>query len=94
MTEDAHSLAAILRTTGRQVRMYRQHAGMTQDDLAAHCGMYRTYLSRLENGQANPTLSVLRTLAATFDVELVQLISEPKEMRQSVPLRFATRVTK
>lgn len=94
MTEGANSIAAVLQTNGRQVRMYRQLAGMTQDDLAARCGIYRTYLSRLENGQANPTLSVLRALAATLDVELWQLISEPVGTVQPGAPKLPSRVTK
>jgi len=32
---------------------------MTQVEFSEKCGFYQTYLSRIENGQANPTLNAL-----------------------------------
>ncbi|MBI5718711.1 MAG: helix-turn-helix transcriptional regulator [Burkholderiales bacterium] len=56
------------KTFGARVRELRQAAGMTQDDLAEHCGLFRTYLSRIENGQANPTLTMIHALAGSLGV--------------------------
>lgn len=65
-----------LKTVGKQVRKYRRLAGMTQDALAERCGIYRTYLSRIEHGGANPTLSVLGALADALKVEVCELICD------------------
>lgn len=67
---------AIKKAVGRQIRKYRRLADLTQDDLCQKCGIFRTYLSRLENGIANPTLTVLNSLARNLDVDLRALIHE------------------
>lgn len=61
---------------GRRVKRLRQGMGMTQDALSHQCGIYRTYLSRIEAGAANPTLSVLAALAASLRVPLASLFSD------------------
>ncbi len=52
---------------------------MTQEDLAERCGMFRTYMSRIESGLANPTLTALYTLAEALEVNVVDLF-EPAKM--------------
>jgi transcriptional regulator with XRE-family HTH domain len=42
--------------------------------LADQCGIFRTYLSRIENGTANPTITVLASLAVALNVEIQELI--------------------
>jgi transcriptional regulator with XRE-family HTH domain len=61
------------KTVGRQVRKFRLQAGLTQDVLSERCGIYRTYLSRIEAGSANPTLLVMIALATTLDVHVCEL---------------------
>lgn len=62
---------------------------MTQEDLAERCGLYRTYLSRIESGGANPTLTMIHALAGSLGVEVPVLfgvsIANPKARR--VPTR-------
>ncbi|NVO07909.1 MAG: helix-turn-helix transcriptional regulator [Rhodoferax sp.] len=61
---------------GRQVRRLRRGAGMTQDDLARRCGIFRTYLSRIENGTANTSITVLAALATSLNVKIQDLFIE------------------
>lgn len=61
---------------GHRVRRLRLGAGATQDVLAERCGIYRTYLSRIEAGAANPTLVVLGALAAALNVRLCDLFCD------------------
>jgi transcriptional regulator with XRE-family HTH domain len=65
MTKKYHK--AMIRI-GVNVRQARKAAGITQDELAARTGIFRTYLSRIESGQANPTLLVFVALATALDV--------------------------
>ena len=58
---------------GMQVRRLRIEANLTQQVLASKCGIFRTYLSRIETGDANPTVAVLEALAAQLNVEIVEL---------------------
>lgn len=53
---------------GEKVRALRKSAGLSQEVLAERCGIFRTYLSRIESGAANPSLVVLVTLANALEV--------------------------
>jgi transcriptional regulator with XRE-family HTH domain len=61
---------------GRRVRKFRLQAGLTQDALSERCGIFRTYLSRLEGGNANPTVTVLVALAECLCVDVGDLFVE------------------
>jgi transcriptional regulator with XRE-family HTH domain len=63
-------------TLSRQVKTFRSQAGLTQQMLADKCGIYRTYLSRIEGGSANPSVAVLIALANTLNVEVYKLFVE------------------
>lgn len=54
---------------GEKIRALRKEAGLSQEVLAERCGIFRTYLSRIESGAANPSLVVLVTLAKALSVE-------------------------
>lgn len=49
---------------------------MTQEDLAEHSGLFRTYMSRIETGQANPTLTMIHALAVALSVHPAVLLSD------------------
>lgn len=53
---------------GQRIKALRLQAGLSQEALSEHCGIFRTYLSRIESGSANPTLLVLVALAASLKV--------------------------
>lgn len=53
---------------GERVKALRVANGLTQEVLAERCGIFRTYLSRIESGSANPTLVVLVALAGALEV--------------------------
>ena len=55
---------------GMRVRQLRLAAGLTQEDLAHRCGLFRTYMSRIETGRANPTLTMVDALATSLKVPL------------------------
>lgn len=58
---------------GQRVRDLRTLRGWTQDDLADRCGLFRTYMSRIETGAANPTLSMIHALATSLGVPVAAL---------------------
>jgi transcriptional regulator with XRE-family HTH domain len=68
------------KTVGQRVKRLRLGSGATQDMLAERCGIYRTYLSRIEAGAANPTLVVLGALASALNVELCELFCDFEKM--------------
>ncbi len=48
---------------GRLVRSRRTGIGLTQESLALETGLDRTYVSGIERGRRNPTLTVIAVLA-------------------------------
>jgi transcriptional regulator with XRE-family HTH domain len=62
--------------TGKRIRRLRKGRGWNQDDLAAHTGFGRTYISNVERGEKNPSLRSLEVFAATFDLTLSQFFRD------------------
>jgi len=60
---------------------------ITQEELAERCGVFRTYMSRIESGLANPTLTVLYTLAEGFEVPITDLFTPAKLASEKVHAR-------
>lgn len=58
---------------GSRVRQLRLAAELTQEDLAHRCGLFRTYMSRIETGNANPTLTMIHALASSLRVPVTSL---------------------
>lgn len=65
-----HNYALVV---GNRARALRHKAGLSQEELSERCGIFRTYLSRIEAGKANPTLAVLVALANTLGVDICDL---------------------
>jgi DNA-binding XRE family transcriptional regulator len=52
----------------RNVKHFRTRKNLSQESLADHSGIFRTYLSRIETGKCNPSLSVLIALAKALEI--------------------------
>ena len=59
---------------GINVKWLRQSRNFSQEALAQQCGIYRSYLSRIESGHANPTLMVIVDLAHSLGIEPHELL--------------------
>ncbi len=55
------------------MRDLREEAGLSQVEFSDRCGFYQTYLSRIENGRANPTLNAIEVIANAFDLTVFDL---------------------
>lgn len=53
---------------GKKIRRLRLQSEFSQETLAERCGIFRTYLSRIESGSANPSIMVLVALANSLSV--------------------------
>ncbi len=62
---------------GLRIKQLRSEFSLTQEELAERCGLFRTYMSRIESGLANPTLTVLHTLAEGLGVDVIALLQPP-----------------
>ncbi len=56
------------------VRMYRQRSGLSQRQLAMRMQVPRTYVSKIENEKALPTLSSLQRLAGALNISVPDLL--------------------
>ena len=54
--------------------MFRQKSGLSQRQLAMRMQVPRTYVSKIENEKAMPTLSSLQRLAQALEVSMADLL--------------------
>ncbi|PNG46893.1 MULTISPECIES: helix-turn-helix transcriptional regulator [unclassified Variovorax] len=64
---------------GRVVRDMRVERGLSQVDFGERCGFYQTYLSRIENGRANPSLNAVEVIANALGVTVYQLFDRVRD---------------
>lgn len=55
---------------GECVRELRTAQGLSQVEFGKRCGFYQTYLSRVERGQANPTINAMEVIANALGVTI------------------------
>jgi transcriptional regulator with XRE-family HTH domain len=59
---------------GRNVRQLREAKGWSQEDYADRAGIHRTYVSDIERGRRNPTITVVEKLAQPLGVATGSLL--------------------
>ena len=62
---------------GQNVRQLREAKGWSQEDYADRAGIHRTYVSDIERGRRNPTITVVEKLAGPFGVPPGSLLDCP-----------------
>lgn len=65
------------------LRRLRLATGCSQESFALHAGIDRSYISRLERGQLQPTISTLFIIADTLKMpasELVKLVESERHL--------------
>lgn len=78
----------IAKQLGACIRALRQDIGLSQVEFGEKCGFYQTYLSRVENGQANPTINALEVIANSLGMTVFELFDR---VREQVPAKKKTR---
>ncbi|HUN83739.1 MAG TPA: helix-turn-helix transcriptional regulator [Terracidiphilus sp.] len=79
-TPVASAAEAGLQVAG-QVREIRRARHLSQRQLAGRMQVPRTYISKIENGKAIPTLGSLERLANALEVEVSQLVRDARSRR-------------
>src|SRR6202795_2036041 len=64
------------------IRSLRLRSGLSQRQLAGRMSVPRTYVSKIENEKATPTLSSLERLARALEVTVPELLSGGEKSRQ------------
>ncbi len=62
----------------RAVRDTRRGRGLSQRQLAGRMQVPRTYISKIENGKAMPTISSLERLATALEVDICTLVHDAR----------------
>jgi transcriptional regulator with XRE-family HTH domain len=66
---------------GERLRWIREARGLTQGDIERRTGLFRCYVSSVENCHRVPALETLEKFARALDVKLYQLFLEPEPPR-------------
>jgi transcriptional regulator with XRE-family HTH domain len=77
-----HEISHAESAVALRIREIRSQRNMSQRQLAAKMAVPRTYISKVENGRATPTLASLERLAAAFSVHVSDLLQETSKERQ------------
>ncbi|KKP29373.1 MAG: DNA-binding protein [Parcubacteria group bacterium GW2011_GWA2_31_28] len=60
---------------GANLKRIRTKKSITQGDIARSLGVSRGFVSNIENGKTNPTLSTIARLAKVLEVTVANLLS-------------------
>ncbi|GLK67630.1 helix-turn-helix domain-containing protein [Hansschlegelia plantiphila] len=72
----------VRRRVGLNLKRFRQEKGLSQEALAFEAKLHRTYLSGVERGVRNPTVTVLEGIAVALGVTSSKLLDEIEEPQQ------------
>ena len=72
----------LITSFGHCIRSLRLAQGLTQVEFSERCGFYQTYLSRIENGQANPTLNAMEVMSNSLGLTLFEVFDLMKSTQQ------------
>jgi len=65
---------ALINALATEIKLRRRELGFSQEDLAGHCQLDRPYISLIEVGRKQPTLSVLLRLAEGLQYPLADFM--------------------
>ena len=60
----------VRKRVGLNVQRLRRERGLSQEELAARSAVHQTYLSGVERGVRNPTVTVLQKIAVALDLDI------------------------
>lgn len=69
----------------RNLRLYRQKSGLSQEELAHRAGINRTYISAIERCVYAVSVDILARLAEALNVEASDLLESPEQQNGSKP---------
>lgn len=60
---------------GRNMKLRRQELELSQELLAEHCGLHRTYVGSVERGERNVSIDNMERIAAALGSDIVVLLA-------------------
>lgn len=93
VTDTANVLAmrrddALIEAFAAELKARRGWCRLSQEDLAYHAGVNRTYIAKLELARNQPTLSIMFRLARALNCELPVLLDSTLKRHMRVANRF------
>ncbi|MEM4235188.1 MAG: helix-turn-helix transcriptional regulator [Candidatus Methanomethylicaceae archaeon] len=70
---------------GQRLKIIRERKQISQERLAALAGLNRTYISKIERGERNITLTTMMRLAHALGCNITDLFSNLKDVDSSLP---------
>ncbi|MEA5512096.1 helix-turn-helix transcriptional regulator [Crocosphaera sp. UHCC 0190] len=65
---------------GKVLQRLRKSKGLSQEELSLLSGLDRTFISRLEGGQRQPTISTVIKLAEALNVSAASIVAEVEDL--------------
>jgi transcriptional regulator with XRE-family HTH domain len=66
----------IKKIVGANIRLFRDSRGLSQEELAHISGIHRTYISGLERGIRNPTITIVHAIAVALKIRVSELLKD------------------
>jgi XRE family transcriptional regulator, aerobic/anaerobic benzoate catabolism transcriptional regulator len=85
---DAAAAGDYLTELGARVRAARARRGMTRKILARDSGVSERYLAKLETGEGNISVLVLRQIADAMDMKMLDLVSVGDELTPQMQMLY------
>jgi transcriptional regulator with XRE-family HTH domain len=60
---------------GKKIKEYRNQADLSQEKLAQRAGITRVYITRLEKGELNPSITAIRRIVKALDLSTSEFLS-------------------
>jgi transcriptional regulator with XRE-family HTH domain len=67
-------MKTLAKAFGRTLKTLRESAGLSQTDLGTKAGLDRTFISLLELGKRQPTITTLYKLAESLNIPVKEMI--------------------
>ena len=75
----------LLEALGIEIKARRRELKASQEEIAGRCALDRPYLTLIESGRKQPTLSVLFKLAQALELTFAELASRVEDRYHSLP---------
>lgn len=72
--ETAEATGILVPEVARAIRLWRQRRGLSQRQLAERMHVPRTYVSKIENDKATPTIASLQRMATAMETNITSLL--------------------
>jgi transcriptional regulator with XRE-family HTH domain len=69
---------ALLRILSTNIIRLRNTKGWSQEELADHAGLHRTFVGSVERRERNVTISTLEAFANALNVSVIELLSRSR----------------